>query len=360
MTKPRSIDSIRIALGAGALLFGLAACGSSAPTRQLSYARSAYQMAAASETTQMAPQKLRDARQALDEAEKAHKQDPGSTKEANLAYVAQRKAEIAIMSGKTLQALQKEQQLNSEYQAALEAKTQGQQAQLSHQQAMQQQQQAQQATEEEKQQAAQALANLGEVASVKQEANGTVLTLSGAVLFPTGGDTLSDDAHDRLDKVAQALSQQPRETEIRVEGYTDSTGAAQANEALSQRRADAVRSYLSQRGVPSTMLESIGRGESNPIASNATQNGRAINRRAEIVVKLPEGETLPGGMAPKGQRPSSSAKTPPGELPQPQPKERQYQAPQPQPNQQQQPYQQPQQPYQPPQPQPKQEQYQSP
>jgi outer membrane protein OmpA-like peptidoglycan-associated protein len=191
------------------------------------------------------------------------------------------------------------------------------------------------ATQASQQQAADALASLSGVATVTQEHGGTVITLSDAVLFPTDGDTLSPDAHNRLDTVANALKVQPSNTRIRVEGHTDTTGTTETNDALSQRRADAVRDYLAQAGVDSSMLQSIGRGEADPVATNATEAGRASNRRADIVVKLPPGQTYPGIMQKPGRRPNSSAKMPP---PEPQPNEMEQpqpfqQAPLPQPAQ---------------------------
>ena len=71
---------------------------------------------------------------------------------------------------------------------------------------------------------------------------------------------------------------------IRVEGHTDGVGSAESNEALSQRRAEAVRRYLVRKGVAPQRLETRARGASSPVASNETEEGRARNRRVELVV----------------------------------------------------------------------------
>jgi len=301
MTKKKSsIDLIYKALAPSALLILAGACGSSGPTKQLVSARGAYQQAKASGTQQLAPMRMEDARAALDAAERAHKKDPGSNQEANLAYVAERKSQIAMASGKTAADLQEERILNSQYQAKLEQKTRDEQARMREQEAMQQ------PTVEVEEVQPDPFAELRDIATIRQAPDGsTVITLSSAVLFPTNEAQLSGEANQRLDKVAEVLSAQPKDTQIKIVGFTDATGTTATNEALSKRRADAVSKYLAQHGVDESMLQSIGRGEADPIASNATEDGRAINRRAELVIKLPEGQTIQ-----KKAQPNSSAKTP--------------------------------------------------
>ena len=71
---------------------------------------------------------------------------------------------------------------------------------------------------------------------------------------------------------------------IVVEGYTDSVGSDATNQKLSKDRAESVRAYLVSKGVPSEKITSVGKGEANPVASNDTPEGRANNRRVEIVV----------------------------------------------------------------------------
>ena len=172
--------------------------------------------------------------------------------------------------------------------------------------------QAQQGKQEAEARAAAAMSSLSDVANVKEEQRGTVITLSGAVLFPSGGDTLSEVARQSLDKVAQALQEQSKSSHIRIEGYTDARGSDSANQALSQRRAQAVRDYLASRGLDGLMLEAVGRGEANAIASNDSADGRASNRRVEIVVEPAVAQTQAGNASPgKNEAPASAAKNAP-------------------------------------------------
>ncbi|MCK6503225.1 OmpA family protein [Myxococcota bacterium] len=89
-----------------------------------------------------------------------------------------------------------------------------------------------------------------------------------------------------LDKVVTTMKSVPT-VRIRVEGHTDSQGDAAANQAISQQRAEAVRNFLVSMGVEGTRIEAIGYGETLPIDSNATEAGRARNRRIEMRVITP-------------------------------------------------------------------------
>lgn len=84
-----------------------------------------------------------------------------------------------------------------------------------------------------------------------------------------------------LDVAAEQLTNCPR-VSVRVDGYTDSVGTDKYNQSLSERRANAVMSHLVDRGVSASRLTATGYGESNPIASNDTAEGRALNRRVEL------------------------------------------------------------------------------
>jgi len=89
-----------------------------------------------------------------------------------------------------------------------------------------------------------------------------------------------------LDKVAEIAKKYPN-LKLRVEGHTDSTGSADLNQTLSQKRADAVRNYLtSNGGIPGDQVVAAGFGKTRPIASNDTAEGRAQNRRVEFVFFL--------------------------------------------------------------------------
>jgi len=92
---------------------------------------------------------------------------------------------------------------------------------------------------------------------------------------------IRDDAKPLLNGLATALQRCPQRI-VRVEAHTDSIGSEQYNLALSDRRAASVYMYLTENGVPASMLQSKGYGESEPIASNETEEGRAKNRRVEL------------------------------------------------------------------------------
>lgn len=110
---------------------------------------------------------------------------------------------------------------------------------------------------------------------------GMVLTL-GDVLFETAEAELKAGAYRTIDRVAEALKREP-ERRVVIEGHTDSVGSDEYNQALSQRRANAVRNALLARGVSSEQVRAVGRGEHVPIASNKNPGGRQENRRVEMV-----------------------------------------------------------------------------
>jgi outer membrane protein OmpA-like peptidoglycan-associated protein len=89
----------------------------------------------------------------------------------------------------------------------------------------------------------------------------------------------------KLDDVAKALSEEDPNSKMVVEGHTDSQGQPSFNQDLSQKRADAVRTYLVSRGISSDRITAQGYGLARPIADNASPEGRANNRRVEIVVQ---------------------------------------------------------------------------
>jgi outer membrane protein OmpA-like peptidoglycan-associated protein len=128
------------------------------------------------------------------------------------------------------------------------------------------------------------MASLQEIAKVKEEARGMVITLSGAVLFATGKYELLPIARSKLDEVAKAVGDQGYKS-ILVEGHTDSVGKASDNDTLSLKRAESVRTYLISRGIPSDKIRASGLGSSRSVADNSTPDGRANNRRVEIVVE---------------------------------------------------------------------------
>lgn len=109
------------------------------------------------------------------------------------------------------------------------------------------------------------------------------LVLGDAILFPTGKATLSQAADAALSRVAYNLKQFP-DTDVTVVGFTDNTGSVQLNQNLSEQRAQSVVNYLESQGIPASRLKAVGMGENDPIASNATAEGRAQNRRVEMYI----------------------------------------------------------------------------
>lgn len=103
------------------------------------------------------------------------------------------------------------------------------------------------------------------------------------IRFSSGGAAIEGDDESALDAIAASLGLCP-EVRITVGGHTDATGSAAGNRALSQRRAEAVAAYLSKRRDGAAQIDAVGYGESRPIASNATREGRAQNRRIEITI----------------------------------------------------------------------------
>ncbi|MBY8828296.1 OmpA family protein [Hephaestia mangrovi] len=122
---------------------------------------------------------------------------------------------------------------------------------------------------------------------VTRQGDNLVLNMPSNVTFAYDSATVQPQFQSTLDQVAQVLSQY-NETYIDVYGHTDSTGSEAYNQQLSERRANSVAAYLESRGVQSARIGTRGFGETQPIAPNDTEEGRAANRRVEIrVVPIP-------------------------------------------------------------------------
>lgn len=118
---------------------------------------------------------------------------------------------------------------------------------------------------------------------VKREGNDIRLIMPGDVTFETNSANLDGKFFSVLDSVANVLIEY-KSTLVSISGYTDSTGAAEYNQKLSEKRASTVALYLNGRGVVKERLAAIGHGELNPVAANGTSEGRARNRRVEITL----------------------------------------------------------------------------
>jgi outer membrane protein OmpA-like peptidoglycan-associated protein len=263
----------------------VAACGSTPPPPELLDARSAYLRAQNGPAAQLKPDSLHEAKTALEQAERAYADDPAAQRTKDVSYLAIRRAELAEVEARQAKAVQDkaraEQELAGLTQTQL-SRTRQQLAsatdKLSGTEAQLAQERAQREAADKR--AKEALDKLG---NVKQEARGSVITIPGNVLFASGKSTLLGGAQQRLGAVADALKDQA-DHDIIVEGHTDSNGSDESNLQLSQSRAQTVRDFLVSRGVPSERIRAQGVGESRPVADNTTAEGRANNRRVEIIV----------------------------------------------------------------------------
>lgn len=107
------------------------------------------------------------------------------------------------------------------------------------------------------------------------------LSIPNDISFDIGSDDIKPNLRPILDQFAQGLGQQPQ-MEVRIVGHTDSTGSDAINDPLSVNRAQSARDHLVSRGVSSSRISIDGRGSREPIADNATEAGRARNRRIDI------------------------------------------------------------------------------
>jgi outer membrane protein OmpA-like peptidoglycan-associated protein len=110
------------------------------------------------------------------------------------------------------------------------------------------------------------------------------IELSADAHFDFGSAKLKPAGERKIDEIVQAMQESP-EVRIMVEGYTDSVGSEPYNQRLSERRADAVRDYMTARGIAAARIETRGHGEASPVASNDTAEGRAQNRRVVITTE---------------------------------------------------------------------------
>ncbi|MBA3460941.1 MAG: OmpA family protein [Deltaproteobacteria bacterium] len=285
----------------------LAACGSS-PSRELIDARAAYARASSGPAMQSVPAEVHKAKVSLDKAESAFSSD--SSNQRDLAYVAQRRAQLAealakqaehsalrvnaeanLVSAKDADARATKNELNrtksdlasAETTAADEKRRAAESATMAADANAKAAEADRRAADSDSKVKAMQL-ELAKWAAVKEEPRGVVITLSGSVLFASDKATLLPEARNRLTQVTAALLE-TKERRLDIRGYTDSQGKDAYNIDLSQRRADAVRTHLIAGGYPPDLIVAQGSGKASPIADNATAEGRANNRRVEIIIE---------------------------------------------------------------------------
>ncbi len=120
-------------------------------------------------------------------------------------------------------------------------------------------------------------------AEVIREGEGIIVKFDSGILFDFDKATLKANAKSNIENLATSLQNNP-ETNILIIGHTDATGADAYNMRLSDRRADAVRTYALNNGISTSRLTTEARGETEPIADNTTEAGKAQNRRVEVVI----------------------------------------------------------------------------
>lgn len=260
-----------------------AGCATAGPPNELLTARASYAHAKQGAAASFNPADLHTATVALQAAEQSFARDGDTSETRDLAYVADRRARIAEARGNAVRLTQAQQQTIQAMHSSTSSQLDDANRRLAAQgQALDSERKARGDAEKR---AAQASADLAKVASVKQESRGMVITLSGGVLFASSKADLLPAAQLKLNTVAEALTRQDPDSKMVVEGHTDSQGAASYNQELSQRRAQTVRDYLVSRGVAADRVTSQGFGSSRSVADNGSAEGRANNRRVEIVVE---------------------------------------------------------------------------
>ena len=288
----------------------LAACATAHEhNTSLEQARTAYEAARSNpHVSRFAPSELNEAAQALNRAEAMWRNEADAERLEHAAYLATQRAhlaretamiraadaELARAGGERERAVL-EARLRSAEAAREQAAAQAQEAERERLAALERVRQA------EQQRRADAMAEqqdakrrLGaevqrlqsQIAELKarESARGWILSLGGDVLFESGQANLKAGALRAIDQLAQYMRQHPGR-DIVVEGFTDSEGASEMNQRLSEQRAQAVKRALVSRGVPDGRVQTRGHGESYFIASNDTAAGRQLNRRVEFVLE---------------------------------------------------------------------------
>ena len=290
---------MKLVVGAAAVLpvaFLSSCVATSAPSPELVTAREALTRAKDGPAARLDPTDIHEAEVALGKAEKAFSDDPGSQLTDDLAVIAALKAFAAEAVAGTLSANAAQASAQVDLRTAEADKLRAANGnlavargnlsqtrdQLEHQRSESDAERTGRLRAEA--QLKDARDTLARIASVKNDDRGLVVTFQGESLFVTGKSALLPAAMVKLDQVAETL--RGRERKIHVLGFTDSQGGVgQYNQDLSERRAAAVRDYLVGKGIPADLINAEGRGASQFVAENGTIEGRAANRRVEIIVE---------------------------------------------------------------------------
>jgi outer membrane protein OmpA-like peptidoglycan-associated protein len=242
--------------------------------QQVTDAEVAYRAAASDPTVSSRGQvALYEAKKDLDQAKKAFADGKDKEIVDHYAYLAKRKVDVARATAERANAEERVETLGARRDAVvLDARTR--------------EAEAARARAEMAETTAEALRRELSDLEAKQTSRGLVITLPNDVLFDVDRSELKPGALTEIQRLASVLNHEP-DRRVRVEGHADSTGSDSRNFELSRRRAEAVATALVQDGVAPSRVTSEGLGETQPIATNDTPEGRQQNRRVEVVVLEP-------------------------------------------------------------------------
>jgi outer membrane protein OmpA-like peptidoglycan-associated protein len=272
----------------GAALLALA-CATPPTPQALLEAQTAYRTAEANPNVEKnGSVELLEARRALERAQSEWTRTSDAEETEHLAYLAKRRVEIAELWAAGREAVARGDVLRA--QMGEDARAMVSSAEKARADAEIARQQAEEALAREKQ-LREELSDL----QARETARGLEMTL-GDILFDVGKATLKAEALKSLYSLVTFLKQYP-DRAVLVEGHTDSTGSDATNLALSQQRADSVRSFLTDNGIDPGRVLARGYGKAYPVAGNDTAAGRQKNRRVDIVIlhpgQKPEDELRP-------------------------------------------------------------------
>ncbi len=246
------------------------------PRKSSLNARQAYQHASAGQAAQLVPAELHKAQEALAAAEKSFQDEPKSVRTRDLAYVADRKAKTAEALATTAAGVAAKTKADEDFQATQAVIAKNSAEQLATEQ---------KARLDAEKKTADAEANLAKLAAVKEDERGLVITLSGSVLFASNKSELLPSAENRLNQVADALMA-TKERKLTVEGHTDSQGSSSYNQGCRSSVQMQCARTSSRVAIRADLIQAQGVGKTKPIADNASAEGRANNRRVEIIVEI--------------------------------------------------------------------------
>jgi outer membrane protein OmpA-like peptidoglycan-associated protein len=239
----------------------LAAC-STPPNANLEQARSNYTgLQTNPQASKVAALETKEASDYLDKADKAYQDKENQAKVDQLAYLTNQRVEVAKQ---TIALRTAEANLKNASAQRAQARLDARDAQIK---------------------------QLQDSLNAKQTDRGTLVTF-GDVLFATDRADLKSSGLVNINKLAQFLSENP-DRKVIVEGYTDSTGTANHNQSLSERRAGSVRMALVKMGVDPARVVAQGYGKEYPVAENSSVSGRAMNRRVEVTISNDNQPVIP-------------------------------------------------------------------